>query len=43
MSVRVNGNGGLIALDTEGNIGAAYTTKRMVWASIKDGKKESSI
>ncbi len=43
MSVRVKGNGGLIALDSNGNIGAAYTTKRMVWASIKDGKLESSI
>lgn len=43
MSVRVKGNGGLIALDSDGNIGAAYTTKRMVWAYIKDGKLESSI
>ncbi len=43
MSVRVKGNGGLIALDTDGNIGAAFTTKRMVWAYIKDGKLESSI
>lgn len=43
MSVRVKGNGGLIALDAEGNIGAAFTTKRMVWAYIKDGKLESSI
>ena len=43
MSVRVKGNGGLIALDLQGNIGAAFTTKRMVWASLKDGKLESSI
>lgn len=43
MSVRVKGNGGLIALDSNGNIGAAYTTKRMVWAYLKDGKLESSI
>jgi beta-aspartyl-peptidase (threonine type) len=43
MSVRVKGNGGLIAIDSEGNIGAASTTKRMVWAYIKDGKLESSI
>jgi beta-aspartyl-peptidase (threonine type) len=43
MSVRVKGNGGLIAIDSEGNIGAAFTTKRMVWAYIKDGKLESSI
>ena len=43
MSVRVKGNGGLIALDADGNIGASFTSKRMVWASIKDGKLESSI
>jgi beta-aspartyl-peptidase (threonine type) len=43
MQVRVKGNGGLIAIDPEGNIGAAYTTPRMVWASIKDGKLETSI
>ena len=43
MRVRVNGSGGLIALDAEGNIGHAFTTKRMVWASIKDGKMETGI
>ena len=43
MAVRVNGSGGLIALDTEGNIGYAFTTKRMVWASIKEGKLETGI
>jgi isoaspartyl peptidase/L-asparaginase-like protein (Ntn-hydrolase superfamily) len=36
MSVRVNGNGGLIAVDTVGNIAHAFTTKRMVWASMKE-------
>ncbi|MBT5642280.1 hypothetical protein HOJ44_04100 [Candidatus Bathyarchaeota archaeon] len=43
MKVRVNGQGGLIALDPDGNIGHAFTTKRMVWASIKDGKIETGI
>ncbi len=43
MRVRVNGHGGLIALDADGNIGHAFTTKRMVWASIKDGKIETGI
>jgi beta-aspartyl-peptidase (threonine type) len=43
MQVRVNGNGGLIAVDPQGNIGVAYTTPRMVWASIKDGILEKCI
>ena len=43
MRVRVNGPGGLIAIDADGNIGHAFTTKRMVWASIKDGKMETGI
>jgi len=43
MAVRVNGNGGLIAVDSKGNIGHSFTTKRMVWASIKDDNLESGI
>ncbi len=43
MSVKVKGHGGLIAIDAEGNTGHAFTTKRMVWASIKDGKMETGI
>ena len=43
MKVRVSGHGGLIALDADGNIGHAFTTKRMVWASIKDGEMEKGI
>ncbi|MCW4011790.1 MAG: isoaspartyl peptidase/L-asparaginase [Candidatus Bathyarchaeota archaeon] len=43
MAVRVNGNGGLIAIDKDGNIGHGFTTKRMVWASIKDDDLESGI
>ena len=43
MSDRLEGYGGLIALDSEGNFCASYTTKNMVWASVKDGKLESHI
>jgi beta-aspartyl-peptidase (threonine type) len=43
MSVRVNGNGGLIAVDNAGNIGHAFTTKRMVWASMKENVMEFGI
>jgi beta-aspartyl-peptidase (threonine type) len=43
MHVRVKGNGGLIAVDPQGNIAHAFTTKRMVWASIKEDKLESGI
>jgi L-asparaginase / beta-aspartyl-peptidase len=43
MNRRVNGRGGVIVLDTRGNIGHSYTTKRMVWASMKDGKIDSGI
>ena len=43
MKVRVSGHGGLIALDADGNIGHAFTTKRMVWASIRDGEMKKGI
>jgi len=43
MRQRVDGNGGVIALDTHGNIGHSYTTTRMVWASARNGKIESGI
>ena len=43
MALRVKGSGGLIALDADGNMGHAFTTKRMVWASIKDGELETGI
>ena len=43
MALRANGSGGLIALDADGNMGHAFTTKRMVWASIKDGELETGI
>ena len=43
MSQRVSGSGGVVALDTHGNIGHSYTTKRMVWASARNGRIESGI
>ena len=43
MSVRVKGNGGLVAVDSKGNIAHSYTTPRMVWASIKDSELEKGI
>ena len=43
MALRANGSGGLIALDADVNMGYAFTTKRMVWASIKDGELETVI
>jgi len=43
MEDRVNGKGGLIAVDTEGNLAHAFTTKRMVWATIAKGEIESGI
>ncbi len=43
MSERVDGTGGVIALDPKGNIGHSHTTKRMVWASARNGKIDSGI
>jgi beta-aspartyl-peptidase (threonine type) len=43
MSQRVDGTGGVVALDNHGNIGHSYTTKRMVWASARNGRIESGI
>ncbi len=43
MSRRVDGTGGVVALDIHGNIGHSYTTKRMVWAYARNGKIESGI
>jgi isoaspartyl peptidase/L-asparaginase-like protein (Ntn-hydrolase superfamily) len=36
MEKRINGFGGLIVIDKDGNFGKAFNTKRMVWASAKD-------
>lgn len=43
MSERVDGSGGVIALDSKGNIGHSHTTKHMVWASARNRKIESGI
>lgn len=43
MSIRVDGNGGLIAIDSQGNVAHACTTKRMAWAVIKEDVLESGI
>jgi beta-aspartyl-peptidase (threonine type) len=43
MKNRVNGTGGVIALDAKGNIGHSFTTKRMVWATAANGKIASGI
>ena len=36
MALRVQGHGGAIAINRYGEIGHAFTTQRMAWASIKD-------
>ncbi|MCX6648632.1 MAG: isoaspartyl peptidase/L-asparaginase [Candidatus Bathyarchaeota archaeon] len=43
MEERVAGTGGVIALDSKGNVGHSFTTKRMVWATARSGKIESGI
>jgi beta-aspartyl-peptidase (threonine type) len=40
---RVNGRGGLIVVDTHGNIAHPFTTKRMAWAAIKNDTITSGI
>ncbi len=39
----VDGNGGVITIDKNGNFGKAFTTELMVWASIKDNTLESGM
>lgn len=43
MKNRLDGNGGVIAIDIKGNIGYAFNTRHMVWAYIKEGKLVSGI
>ena len=43
MKERVNGRGGVIAVDTRGNITHPFTTKRMAWAAIRDSVLTSGI
>jgi isoaspartyl peptidase/L-asparaginase-like protein (Ntn-hydrolase superfamily) len=40
MKDRVDGPGGVIAIDKKGNFGKDFNTKVMVWASIKDNTLE---
>lgn len=41
---RTNGRGGLIMIDSNGEIGKGFTTKRMAWASInRDGTLQTGI
>lgn len=37
MESRVKGYGGAIAISHLGQVGYAFTTQRMAWASVKDG------
>ncbi len=36
MEKRINGHGGVIVIDKDGNFGKAFNTKRMTWATAKD-------
>lgn len=38
MSSRVGGSGGVVTLDKTGEIGKHFTTERMAWSWIKEGK-----
>jgi len=45
MKSKVNGFGGAVCLDMEGNAGIAHTTERMAWAHIREdtlGEKSQS-
>ncbi len=43
MKKRVNGHGGIIVIDRNGEIGFYYTTRAMPWAYIKDNVLHSGI
>ncbi|MBD3190089.1 MAG: peptidase T [Candidatus Heimdallarchaeota archaeon] len=43
MKKRVNGFGGVIAIDYKGNIGYHFTTKHMAWAYISTREKSSGV
>ena len=43
MISRVNGHGGIIAIDREGKFGKVCNTELMVWASIKGGILEFGL
>ena len=43
MRIRVGGSGGVIAIDSRGNIAKAFSTSRMVWSKIDSGGMKSGI
>mmetsp|Transcript_37423 Transcript_37423/g.60593 ORF Transcript_37423/g.60593 Transcript_37423/m.60593 type:complete len:306 (-) Transcript_37423:88-1005(-) len=43
MRTKVDGCGGVIVIDSKGNIGHAFSTKRMAWASYSEGTLASGI
>lgn len=43
MLERVKGHGGLIAMNSEGEVGFYYTTPRMAWAYVRDGEFRSGV
>lgn len=42
MKRRINGQGGMIAVDRQGQVGIGFTTERMSWAVI-GGKTSSEL
>lgn len=38
MATRVQGSGGVVTVSKDGGIGKHFTTERMAWAWIKEGK-----
>ena len=40
LETRLSGHGGVIAIDSNGNIGKAFNTDLMAWASIKNNTLE---
>ena len=43
MEKRIDGYGGLIVIDKDGNLGKAFNTKRMSWATVKDDALEYGL
>jgi beta-aspartyl-peptidase (threonine type) len=43
LAKRLNGHGGLIVLDAQGNYGIAHNTPRMAWGVRQDGHETSGI
>ena len=43
MKERVNGYGGVVAIDKHGNFGKHFTTNMMAWASVKENILQSGL